>query len=323
MSGRKRLWALLILGAVLLCGCTAAPPEALMRQDTPEQPPIDAVPQGQASDPVNAILYFRYGTTGYLAMEERPVSVEPNESPEKALVQALIAGPAATNSSLSPLFPPGTEVLAAVSRGDTLFITFNEALLGRYSDEPGDTPAAWKAEFALRRALCLDALAATLTEAGLCARVQVLVYRGTGQDTSMRLQAGFLDRSQDRTLLPPMTRKEQVLLTPHNTVSALMAAWMAQDWSGLYEWTAKDISSDRPGEQSAIDAFASARTLTSYSLSAGSVSPDGQSAIVGADLSFQGEGQDTLVTGYPVRLIREEGLWKISFAALLHMMNQD
>ena len=322
MSGRKRRLALLAALALLLSGCAASPPDSLMRGTTEGETLIDADTGHLTPDAQGAVLYFRYGNSGYLAAEERQVPVERNESPEKALVQALIDGPAATASALSPLFPPGTEVLAAVSQGDTLFITFSEALLGRYSDEPGDISAEpWKTEAPLRRRLCLDSLAATLTEAGLCAQVQVLVYRGAGQATSMRLQAGFLDRSADSALLPPVTRDESRILTPHNTASAILSAWMAQDWTALYDWTAR--AAGRPGEQSAVDTFAAARTLTGFSLSPGGVSPNGQSAVVGADLSFQGEGQDTAFTGYPVRLVREDGVWRIPYAQLIRMMNQD
>ena len=311
-----RRWALLLLCAVLLSGCAAVPPESVIRDSGQDQPLISADTRDLPPDQVAAALYFRYGDTAYLAAQERVISVEKNETLEKALVLALLEGPAAA-PALGPLFPPGTQLLATASQGNTLFLTFNEAFMGRYADEGGD--AAVSAEGVLRRQLCLDALSATLTEAGLCAKVQVLVYRGARQGTSMRLPAGFLDQSGDETLLPPLTRNENSLLTPHNTAALILDAWRGQDWAALFDLTAR--GDDRPREQSAFDAFAEGRVLTFYALSPGSVAQDGQSAVVGADLTLRGEAGDDTAAGYPLRLIREGGLWKIRYDDLISMMN--
>jgi len=304
--------------AALLSGCTAAPPENVIREDADKSLLINADTAALTPDAVSATLYFRYGNSVYLAAEERQISVQRNEPEEKALVQALIDGPAATSSSLSPLFPPDTEVLAVSSREGTLFITFNDALLGRYADEPADTSQEpWKTEGPLRRRLCMDALTATLTEAGLCARVQVLVYRSGAQANSMRLQAGFFDRGLDETILPPMTRSEGALLTPHNTAAAILQAWMRRDWPSLYSWVLPDT---RPGEQTAISAFATARVLTGFSVSAGTVTPDGQRAALCMDLSVRSAGDDGEIAGYPLILTREGGLWRVSYEQLAELM---
>ena len=77
---------------------------------------------------------------------------------EEAALYALIHTDP-ISKQLMNLFPPGTEVLSAAAQGDTLFITFNEAFLGRYSDEPGGiSSGSWKTEGPLRRQLCLDSL---------------------------------------------------------------------------------------------------------------------------------------------------------------------
>ena len=316
MSRKGILFALLLCLMLLLSGCAAAPPDNLIRGGTEGQSLISASTADFAPAAQSVALYFRYGATAYLAPEERQIRVQRNESLEKAIVQALIDGPAASSAALSPLFPAGTEVLAASIQENTLFITFNDAFLGRYADEPGDgTSGAWRQEGPLRRQLCLDALAATLTEAGLCAQVQVLVYQGANQATSMRLQAGFLNRSQDSALLPPLTRREDCLLTPYQTASLLLSAWIRQDWSALY-----DLSAGRPAEQTAMDAFAGSNVLTGFNLSPGSVSYDGQTAVHTVDLLLRGEGQDISITGYPLILSREMGLWKMDYEHLTAMM---
>lgn len=324
MKKHMRCLALLLGSLLLLSGCTSSPPDTLVRKDTDASRLVSADTRSLSPDSIQASLYFRYKDSGYLAPEERELHLERNETAEKRLVQALIDGPMATHSFLNPLFPPGTEILAVTLQNDTLFITFNEAFLGRYSDEPADiSQEPWKTEFSLRRHLCTDALAATLTEAGLCARVQVLVYQEKNQSNSMRLQAGFYDRSGDGALLPALNRREDRLLTPHNAASAILHAWMIQDWPFLYDLVAKeDLKDPRPDEPTALSAFSVSQALTGFLLSPGNVAPSGQIAYVSADLNLRAQGNDLVLNGFPLRLCREEGLWKIPYSCLMAMMNQ-
>ena len=305
---------LMVICALCLSGCTISPPDSLKRTGVESRSLISASTADLAPDERPVALYFRYRDSSYLATEARTVVVQRNESLEKAIVEALITGP--LNTELSPLFPVGTEVVNTSTQDGTLFVTLNEAFLGRYADEPGDaSTGVWKTEGPLRRQLCLDAIAATLTEAGLCERVQVLVTRDSGQQISMRLQAGFLNRGADTALLPRLVRNESVLLTPHNTAECILNAWVRQDWDTL-----SLFSVHAPGEQSMFEAFEAAEVLVRFDLSAGSVSYDGQSAVVTAALTLRGDTQDTEISGYPLRLIREEGLWKMDYPALLSMM---
>lgn len=318
---RKTAWAaLLLFCAVTLAGCMTSPPDALLREGNEGQRLISASTAELSPDSRAITLYFRYRDSAYLAPEQREIEMKRNESLEKAIVSALVQGPDASSVALSALFPPGTEVLSAAAQGDTLFITFNEAFLGRYADESTD---AVSSEGTLCRQLCLQSLAAALTEQGLCAQVQVLVYSGAAQNTSMRLQKGFLNRTNDDSLLPPVTRDESCLLTPYNTASLILQAWQAKDWPTLYDLIAKgeNAANARAGEQNAFDAFAAARTLTDFALSPGSVSFDGQKAVLTASLEVQDQGAEETVQGYPLLLLREEGIWKMDYTRLMNMMN--
>lgn len=318
---KKTAWAaLLLFCAVTLAGCMTSPPDALLREGNEGQRLISASTAELSPDSRAITLYFRYRDSAYLAPEQREIEMKRNESLEKAIVSALIQGPEASSVALSALFPPGTEVLSAAAQGDTLFITFNEAFLGRYADESTD---AVSSEGTLRRQLCLQSLAAALTEQGLCAQVQVLVYSSAAQNTSMRLQKGFLNRTNDDSLLPPVTRDESCLLTPYNTASLILQAWQAKDWPTLYDLIAKgeNAANARAGEQNAFDAFAAARTLTDFALSPGSVSFDGQKAVLTASLEVQDQGAEETVQGYPLLLLREEGIWKMDYTRLMNMMN--
>ena len=311
---KKAALCLMVVCALCLSGCAISPPDSLKRSGVESRSLISASTAELAPDEKTAALYFRFQDSDYLAAEARTVVVQRDENQEKAIVRALIAGP--LNTELSPLFPAGTEVMSTSIQDGTLFITLNEAFLGRYTDEPGDISAGiWKTEGPMRRQLCLDSLAATLTEAGLCERIQILVQRDSGQTQSMRLQTGFLNRSADAELMPALTRNENVLLTPHNTAECVLNAWLQQDWDTLSLFCAH-----APGEQSVFEAFEAAGVLVGFELSPGSVSDDGQTAVLTADLSLRAQGGDAEIVGYPLRLIREEGLWKMDYRALLSMM---
>ena len=326
MNKRNMCLVALLMGIIwLFTGCAVSPPDAVIRENPDGQPLISADTTGLAPDTLNAALYFRYGATGYLAPEQRQIQVRRDESPESALVQALLDGPRSGNAAPTSLFPPGTRLLSAVSQGETLVITFSAEFLSRYSDEPADpTAEPGRSEGILRRQLCLDSLAATLTEAGLCTQVQVMVDQGADQTAPMRLLAGFLDRSGDETVLPPLTRSENRLLTCHNTAAWLLSAWTQRDFDGLYDLTAKGGgASARPGEQAVINAFSDAAVLMGFTLSPGSVSLDGQTAVLCADLTLLSSGRERTVPGYPLRLIREGSLWKMDYDTLLQMLYQE
>ena len=306
----------LVLCAAFCAGCAISPPDSLKRSGVESKSLISASTAELAPDEKPVALYFRYRDSSFLASEARMVVVQRNESLEKAIVEALISGP--LNAELSPLFPAGSEVVSARTQDNILFITLNEAFLGRYSDEPGDAAGAWITEGPLRRQLCLDSIVATLTEAGLCDQVQVLVLRDSVQTAAMRLQAGFLDRSGNTDLLPALVRNEQVLLTPHNTAECVLNAWLIQDWDTLSLFAVHG-----PDEQSVFEAFEASGALVNFQLSSGSVAYDGQSAVLTVDLTLRGNARDDRITGYPLRLIREEGLWKMDYQALLSMMRMN
>ncbi len=322
-----RLTLALALAALLLAGCAVAPPDTLVRSDHGDTPLIGAQTGAREPDTYEATLYFRYADTPYLAPETRMITRGGDESTEKALVRALLEGPGATSPSLAPLFPEGTQVLSATPQGDLLMVMFSEELLSRYADETGATSAAhWLGEARLRRKLAMDALTATLTGAGLCARVQVLVWRQTQATTTLRLPAGYLTADDDDTPLDPFTRDESVILTAHNTAAAALKAWLTQDWPALYGYLSAvgETGEARPGDQAAYADFAAAALLTSFTLSPGETSGDGKTCVLLADLSLRTRGgEDRALTAYPVRLRREGGLWKIDYARLKDMMTDE
>ncbi len=332
MSKYMRRMALILIGvcaAALLAGCTAEPPKALVRDDAipasaliSAQMPLTAFGEGTFT------LYFRYQDTGYLGVEMRSIVLRPDEPPLKALAQALADGPGASQPMLNQLFPAGTQVLSTALVGDVLYVTFSEQLLNRYADEQGDLTAGRTAtEAQLRRKLAMAALTNTLTETGQCAQVQVLVQRELQSATSLRLPASYFLTTKDESPLGPFVRDESVLFTPHNTVQQILSCWLTQNWGELYDSIALQDAfdgSERPGLQAAMLGFQASKALTTFTASAGSVSLDGRSAIVCADVTLHhADGTDSVFQSYPIYLTRENGLWKASYSQLISLMNHE
>ena len=134
------------------------PPDNMLSAQAQEEQPIK----------LSATLYFRYRSTGYLAREVRELNASRTISDEMALINALVEGPGSLSPQLSPLFPAGTHALSTAVEGETLFVTFNEQLLGRYADEAVIFSTDYsQGEGRLRRRLAMAALVNTLTESGL------------------------------------------------------------------------------------------------------------------------------------------------------------
>lgn len=315
----KKAWILagICLMCLVLAGCSAAP----AGQAGEGQRLVDADASRLPGQQQTYSLYFRLGSSPYLAAEERVITVDRDETLEAALIRQLLSGPSATQTALSPLFPKGTELIAVSRQGDVLFVTFNEAFLSGYGAEKSNLSGEKKTQ-AIRaeRQMCLDALTATLTDAGTCSRVQVLIHRVKLQGNSLRLEEDYLYLNGSTLPLEPAVRREESLYTPRNAAEYMLSLWMARDFETLKGCI---VSAGRPGDQQLQEEMEVSPVLTGFVLSGGQPSFDGQRAIVTADITFcQGEKTWTR-KGYPFRLQREKGVWKMHYDTLCNLMAEE
>ncbi|MHC1785952.1 MAG: GerMN domain-containing protein [Christensenellales bacterium] len=265
-------------------------------------------------------LYFRYGSSASLGREQRLLAVPANGSYELALVQALVEGPGSLSVHLSPLFPPGTQALSAVSEGGTLFVTFNETLMGQYPDEALLTNQVYRAgEGRLRRRLAMAALVNTLTETGLFRAVQVLVRGETYVASSMRLSMRYY--LEDSDLLPdPLVRQESCIQSPRSAVQTLMEAWQTADWSACYPLLISGTS-PLPSQHELSSLAQAAPKLLDYQLTAGTVSLDGASAIVCVSCTIlRANGSTQVIEALPLHLLMKDGIYRIPYEGLQGLM---
>ena len=313
MRMKKLYLILLLVGMALLCAaCSQQPPAALV-EDTPQGgQAISAEPESGTESQFTATLYFRYGDTSLLRQETRQISLSPNETRERALVSALLEGSREPGSR--PLFPEKAQVLSTQTQAGVAFITFNEALYDRYMDESRD-----RVEGALRRELALAALTATLTETGDCHGVQVLVRAEENVGQSMRLRGSFLGR-QDDAIVPLLTRQHAALPTPRAYAEGLLTAWQQRDAAALSDFITLRSGAARGTEQ----ALAASPVLVDFIAYDATVAPGGERAVVCADLTLRDQdGQESVLTGYPLCLVREGGAWKAAPDQLAAMMGEN
>lgn len=303
---------------LLLCGLCAAFAQAASL--SPLQL-LSAQEQHLEMHSQEATLYFRYLNSGYLGRESREVSYPRSGSREKAIVAALIEGPGSLSASLNPLFPPGTQVLSVISEGERLFVTFNEALMGRYSDEPLISQEDYRrGEGQLRRRLAMASLVNSLTEGGQFSSVQVLVRGETYVADSMRLsQRYYLE--DGNALPPPLLRQEQYILGPQAAAGIFMEAWQSMSWQQGLRLVRGSGEGSIPSEQELRQMVDRAPRLIEYSVTPGVVALNGQSAVV--CLSYRllnQDGQERLIELKPLRLAINRGMYSIAYDDLLRLL---
>lgn len=308
-----KLAILLALMLMVLCACgsnnltrnaTVTPVPGV----TGPQPGAEAPARIHADDQVN--LYFRFGTEPCLAPAQRVISYSPTESRELALMEALLAGPGQQDAELTALFPAGTRVLSVSAQGDVVFVTLSRQIMNGYGDEPlewQDDPY-WSVEVPLRRRLCMQSIAATLTEnCEGCRRVQILVEQtGDEASVSMRLRRSYyMNGAGENELTDPITRDESLILSPARTLDAVLTLYIARDWTRLGAYVS-DAGLDF------TDVMGFTEPVAQYHMAGGSITPDGNTAVYTV-VMVRPDGSERQTILY---LHRNAGVWKITRSQL-------
>ena len=327
-SKKKKALALMLAACCLLGGCAAkdALQDALPAATETGAAQVD-IPSGTGGSRVETrevALYFRAQGEDLLARETRKIYISRDERLEKAIVRAMIDGPSASLLDLSGTFNPSTEVLSVFETGTILNVTLSRAFLSSPTDVPADwyNYASWREEVMTRRRLSLAAVVLAITDATEYTAVQFLAQERTDDLTGKRIlrKEIFFGETDDSAVLGPMTREEGLLLTQYNSAQVILESWRAKDYARLYRFTAQG-DGKRPTQEAFNQELSSMpRALIDFTLEPGSVSEDGQTAVMTVNLTCQSQGATLEISAYPLHLLRENGLWKIDYQALKRMM---
>lgn len=263
-------------------------------------------------------LYYRMREEQLLARETRKINVPYDQRLEKVLIKALIDGPSINLLDLTGVFIAGTNVVKIEESGDMLIVTLSRNFLGT----PADISQNWRNDPSLRnevlqrRQLALESIVNTITENTRYTSVQLLVQSG-GDDTSgQRIARSEVYMDGGDELLSPVKRSEENLLTHYNTAGIILECWKNKDFDRLYRYV-----SGRPTEETFVQELTQYdRALLSYTLSAGTVSEDGASAVLLATLQYKDVNGTAAIENYPIHIKCDGGLWKIEYENLLRLM---
>ena len=306
-----------ITACLLLSGCAPQTVNPLARNEATAVPGLamnlhEASANDQNVNQVSVTLYFRYLDEPMLAGENRVLDVRRDESLEFAIVQALVNGPSAGHSELHALLPVDSGLESVASRGDILFVTLDEGFLNDGIPSDWKNDELWAQEAPLRRALTAQSIAASLTESFSYTGVQILVHKSGELQNSLRLDNSyFLNGSAG--LSEPIARDETMLLTPQHTAEILLTLWQEHDAERLARYITE---ADKPTIDELTDMLQNAPNNKSFSVSGGTVSADGQSATLVAQLQLLKEGQSITLANVPLLLTRENDVWKITYDKL-------
>lgn len=320
----KRKLFVVLLSLFLLSSCAMAANPLIHAQSTPvpglPAPDLAAEPAAETAEQMDIQLFFRYQQTGLLACETRTITVPKDESAELAVIRQLLAGPQAAHADLVRLFPHNTNVTSVTATEDTLMVTLSEGLLNDGLPEGWAEDPAWQTEAPLRRQLTLQSLVATLTENFSYPYVQVFIAHEQASNVSTRLDASyFLDGRTGPT--EKLNRDESVLMTMQNTALHLLDAWYRRDYEQLYQFTAiAQPTDERPFYQDFVLELDACAPLVSYTASAGHSPAGSDQATLTLDLTCLVENRETLLSSIPLRLVREEGIWRVPYSELKRLM---
>lgn len=323
MKRKRILLAMMLSLALLLGGCASETVNPLAKNQATAVPGLSmnlhAASASDANvDQVSATLYFRYLDEPMLAAESRTLTVRRDESVEFAMVEALVEGPSAGHSDLRRLIPAETQVESVVSRNEILYVTFNKGFLN--DDIPDDwaTSENWHEEAPILRKLIVQSLAASITESFPYTGVQILVHRQDEVQASLRLDNAFY-LNGTTGLSEPIARDETLLLTPQHTAEIILTSWQQNDAERLYHFIAE---ADKPAFATLSESLSNKPSLQEFKVSGGSIAGDGQTATLTVSLKTNQDSTSIETNSYPMRLIRENGVWKITNARLSALMER-
>ena len=270
------------------------------------------------SETLRVPLYFRLQGEEYLVRETREVVLPYDRELAEVILGELVEGPT-EQQEMTAVFKSGTRALSLQQAGDMLVVTLSAEFLESPFESKETVSEKEYAETLLLRRLALQSFVNTLTEITDYTSVLFLVQRNASEQTGTRLYQYDLNENADQIALQgPISRNEQIILTHYNTASLILECWLNHDYKLMYRFlTAENAPSEIEFEQLLTDSL---RTLGGYSLSPGTVSEDGQTAVFEVYLNISDEKSVTVLQSYPMRLCLENGLWKIEYDALMQMM---
>jgi len=314
MSIKKVLSVMLILAfsAILFASCDARLEN--VREETDATIPINPMPEAGSKEKTTTRIYFGYLSERLLVGENRVVDVTDFESVEKSIIEEMAKGPSAERVDFTPLINPATKVVNVESQGQFLFITLSQEFVQPFGEEIDSSNEEQIAAEKRRKYLAVYSIVNTLIEQGSYSRVSILIdEEGSGRPLTQS-EAG-IDETNEAT--EPFEHKGDIILTGQNTMREILNAIEKKEWSTLYGYIAYKTSYglDRPIKDDFINEMGAAKlSISNHEVLDEVVSQDGSSTVVMVKYELKLQDYEVRdMSNIPVRLIQENGVWKITY----------
>ena len=237
-------------------------------------------------------------------------------------MKALVMGPKGADETA--VINPETKVLSVTQNKDCYFVLLSREFMEPYGllQDSASNPES-NEEAKENQRLAVYSIVDSLTELGTCSRVQILIDvdgKGNGQRVS-RKDLGFTGSNEDQPI-EPLGRNGSVIRTPARSLEELIKLIMNGDLSSAYKGVAEN--SDENGETPSQDELAAMisgkkSTISTYGILDETVAPNGRSAVVTINVTVKygtGTGLELRRTLLPVKMIREDEVWKVAYMSL-------
>lgn len=317
----------IILIASVLMSCESIPWNSPVKEDANSaskksnydnaQAPLNPTTENVLKEQVIVMLYFGYTGDSYLASDMRTVKIPVTKRIEQVIVEELLKGPISDKLELETLFNPNVRVIMVSDNNDYIFVTLSKEFLIN-----PDPKKISQNDFNISKKLAIYSIVNSLTELGRFSRVQILIDAENNEQGARikRKDAGFIGDSNQEQLLEPLARDAKLILSPENTVRAMMKAFIEKDWDKVYGYLATKDNNQvlKPEPDEFRNTLVSvAPTLDSSEILDGTISNDGQTAVVTTNYKIKMKNSKSVeYILAPLRLIRERQMWKIVFPAI-------
>lgn len=326
----RKLLILVLAGVLALtAGCdmfSAGLPDPAATLATEEMP---LEPESASELRQSYTLYFPMTSQYALSGESRLLTVDQPGRIEDALIAALLKGPGTSQGSLRAVINTSTKLVSVTESRDNLYVTFSKEFLDPIMPTLDESVTTEKRQEIKNTMLRLAAYSVvnTVTELGRYTRVQILIDEdGSGEGKRpTRAEMGFstADNPDGSQLLNPLPRNMDTVYSPTTAAASVLTALLEQDWSGLEGLIALSDpqTGQTRGDTATLVAQLTARnaSLMSYTVRNCSYASDGQTAIVLADVQLASKSSG--LTDIPLRFLREDGAWKLTYASLELLLN--
>ena len=308
MNRRYRIMVMMLALLFLFSSCTGKGDDSNV---------IDIDPEEQALnyDDNNAVLYYVNEDYSMLVGVEKEIEIPVSSNVEFAVMEELIAGYPNGKDAIRSIVNPATKILSITRNGNSITVILSKEFLD-WSFIPDTYLDSGNTD--IIKQLTVYSVVNSLVETALCHNVQIMVDKnGNGSGQRIRLNEVGMGGNG---VLGQLTRQNSYILTSEKVLEEIFISLANRDYISLYDNVAAigTDGSERPVLNSFVTSMQSMDvSLEYFNLEERTDQSSQEHKIIMCDyVIVDSDGERMEFKNIPVKLIRENGLWKISYDML-------